>query len=394
MSHSRAGAALALGPTSQSAAERFLESLQRRVYASLGMSEHDCQHREWMGQQVVLPARLQQMSVSLAPQEFERYRAHLLEGLARDEQAHRPTAFERPHQYSILRELKTAVERAAARLRLPLPVEPVIGTLPTQLLEPLMLPVPGTSDIVMVVDGGLLTYANQLAKAVAQALPCSMRDDTAATVASADEWTAAIDAAGSGRTRFAELLMAALAGNPAGARSYLPRPDWEDAAVELCEAMELFIVAREYARLIEGDHLEARPERRSAHGQPFEALVWTGEQELKADWMGLALTMAAADEQGLSAAWAFWSVDVLLASFAIYDRAIWTLQMAETGVSTAPSVSVHDERRRLLRRLMSEWTDGHAVVEFADRLQPILDTLEAHLAGTLAMRQGIPETVH
>jgi len=342
----------------------------------------------------VLPARLQQMSVSLGPQEFERYRAHLLEGLARDEQAPRPTAFERPHQYSILRELKTAVERAAVRLRLPLPVEPVIGTLPTQLLEPLMLPVPGTSDIVMVVDGSLLTYANQLAKAVAQALPCSMRDDAAATVASAGEWTSAIDVAGSGRTRFAELVMAALAGNPSGARSYLPGPDWEDAAVELCEGMELFIVAREYARLIEGDHLEARPERRSAHGQPFEALVWTGEQELKADWMGLALTMAAADEQGLSAAWAFWSVDVLLASFAIYDRATWTLEMAENGVSPAACVSVHDERRRLLRRLMGQWSNGRAVVEFADRLQPILDTLEAHLASTIAMRQGGHETVH
>jgi hypothetical protein len=154
------------------------------VYQSLGLTADDCQRRELAGQQVVLPARLQQKALELSDPKFHEYRAALLEGLARDEQAPRPTRFERPHQYSILRDLKAAIERAATRLDVELPVTPVIGTLPTRQLEPLMLPVPGTADeVVLVVDGQLLTYANLLAKAVAQACRSTSLDERGRRVA-------------------------------------------------------------------------------------------------------------------------------------------------------------------------------------------------------------------
>ena len=71
---------------------------RRRVYGSMGWTAEDCQWREWLGQQQVIPARLQQMSVTLTGPEFERYRKELLAGLARDEAAPRPTRYERPHQ--------------------------------------------------------------------------------------------------------------------------------------------------------------------------------------------------------------------------------------------------------------------------------------------------------
>jgi len=368
----------------QTQAERFLEALQHRVYSSLGLTAEDCQRREWAGTQVVLPARLQQMAQALTPPEFERYRAALLEGLSKDEEAQRPTRFERPHQYSILRELKEAVEQAAQRLRLHLPVQPVIGTLPTQLLEPLMLPVPGTRDVVLVVDGTLLTYANLLAKAVAQTLPLADVERATARLADNGEWQSRIDPSGAGRGRFVELMLATLQGNPGGAPAHLPEPDWEQTAIELCDCMELFLVAREYARLIEGDHLEATPETRSAHGQSFDALVWTGEQELKADWMGLALMLAAADEQGTPTTWAFWAADLLVASFGIYDRAAWFVRNGTAGTPSDPYPTIHDQRRALLRRLMRQWGHGPEAVEFADALQPVLDVLEADLTAVLS----------
>lgn len=376
----------------QTRAEAFLEDLQQRIYESLGLSAEDCQQREWMGQQLVVPARLQQMALQLTPAEFDRYRDALLDGLARDEEARRPTRFERPHQYSILRELQQAVERAAARLSFDVPTRPVLGTLPTRLLEPLMLPVPGTAEVVLVVDGSLLTYAHQLAKAVAQALPQELTETEAPPRGAAQDW-GDLDPAGAGRERFLQLMTACLDGNPASTPSYLPDPEWETVAADLCDAMELFLVAREYAKLIQGDHLQARPERRSAHGQPFDALVWTGEQELKADWMGLALMLAAATERGASLAWAFWSADVLLASFAVFERAAW-LVASSPGAAVAAAPTAHDERRRYLRELMLQWHDGEQAVAFAESLQPVVDLLEAHLTSVLVDERLGPAQVH
>jgi hypothetical protein len=163
------------GLLSQTPAEAFLEGVQERIYTSLGVSAESVQWKELVGQQAVIPARLQQMQVSLPPTEFERYRLALFEGLARDERTPRPTRFERPHQYAILRDLKTSIERAATRLGLPIPVMPVVGTLPTQLSShscPRCLRPGGVSS-----STGRSDYVNQLSKAVAQAMPFGFEED-------------------------------------------------------------------------------------------------------------------------------------------------------------------------------------------------------------------------
>jgi hypothetical protein len=367
------------GPSSPTPGETFLEALQHRVYASIGLSAEDCQQREWLGQQLVLPERLRQKSLELSACEFDRYRAALFEGLARDEAAPRPTRFERPHQYSILRELKQAVERAVTRLAFDLPDRPVVGTLPTRSLEPLMIRVPGSGDVVIVIDGNLLTYANLLAKAVAQALPPDATENPDLLPPKSPGWERSIDRSGAGRQRFRELVFATLAGNPAAAPPYLPDARYEAAAAELCDFMELFVLARAYARIVEGDHRSAAVRRRAVHGQSFDAIAFTPGQEVKADCMGLALLLAAADDQGASLAWAVWAADVLLASFAILDRARWLRGAAAGRALPTPMPAVHDDRRRLLRDLLRNWEGGGHAVRFAETLQPVLDTLEGGL---------------
>jgi len=42
--------------------------------------------------------------------------------------------------------------------------------------------------------------------------------------------------------------------------------------------MELFVLAREYAHLIDGDHRGDRVRRRTVNGQAFEALAWTANR--------------------------------------------------------------------------------------------------------------------
>lgn len=368
----------------QTTAERYLESLQQRVYQSLGLTAEDCQRRELAGQQVVLPARLQQKALELSDLEFHEYRAALLEGLTRDEQAPRPTRYERPHQYSILRDLKAAIERATTRLGVDLPITPVIGTLPTRQLEPLMLPVPGTTDeVVLVVDGQLLTYANLLAKAVAQALPLDSLDGAGDGWPEAADWDHLVDPDGTATRRFLELMFAAVSSTPGNAPSYLPEATYEQIAGDLCESMELFLVGREYARISEGDHLLARSQRRVAHGETFDALAWTGEQEERADCLGLALMLVAADDLGQSLRWAYWSADLLLESFGLIHRTHVLLGCQASEYFTLPVANPYDTRRRLLREMMLKWEGGHLVVAFADAMRPVMRVLGERLEAAL-----------
>jgi hypothetical protein len=364
------------GLSSRTPAEIFLEAIQSRVYGSLGLSAEDCQQRERVGQEIVLPERLRQKSMELPAQEFDRYRAALFEGLARDERAPRPTPYERPHQYSILRELKETVERAVARLSFELPVRPVIGTLPTRSLEPLMLRVPDTGDIVIVMDGNLLTYANLLAKSVAQALPFEAADIDDLSVAPSGGWPRAADPSGVARRRFTELMTATLDRNPAAAPAYLPDARYERMAADLCDFMELFVLAREYAKLVDGDYLLARTVRRVVCGQPMDVLAWSGAVDLKADCTGLALLLAAADEEGASLAWAWWAADVLLASFGMMERTVWLRGAMPGRALQTPMPAAHEARRSVLREMLRNWEGGQQAVRFADSLQPVLDLLD------------------
>lgn len=380
-------------PRSRPAAVTFLEALQARVYGSLGMTAEDCQWREWVGQQSVIPARLQQMAVSLTKSEFDRYREDLLAGLARDEAAPRPTRFERPHQYSILRDLQEEVEHAAETLGLHVPVRPLVGTLPTQLLEPLMLLVPDSEDVVVVVDGNLLTYAHQLAKAVAQALPLHL-GETGPHEPDSGRWPVGRHVPEKAVRRFNELMLSVMSGNPSLAKPYLPEPSYELVATELCDCMELFIVAREYARLIDRDYLRSSTEPRVACGERFQALRWSSDQEMRADGLGLALTLTAAAERGDSLSWAFFAVDALLASFAILERSLPILSQP-AGVPLLPGVpAAHDTRRLLVRDVLRQWEGGQRVVAFADALKPLLTSLSDHFEAALYDLRWQPQSVN
>jgi hypothetical protein len=356
--------------------ELFLESLQERVYAAVGVTAEDCQQREWLGQQTILPVRLRQKAEQLSPSEFAKYRTAVLDALTRDELTPRPTPFERPHQYSILRGLKTSIEAAAVELSIGLPFTPVIGTLPTRLLEPLMVRVPGSDEVVLVIDGSLLTYVHLLAKAVAHALPFDILEhDPDVPLPLLPGWEHEIDPDGEATQRFVELMMAAISGNTASAPVYAPDPGSEQTVASLCECMELFIVAREYARLAEAEHLAAGAEQRSAHGETFEALVWTARQELHADALGLALMLSAADDKGESPRVAFWSADILLASFAVMDRALMAFESPGAMPLVSVPPTIFDERRTRLHALMNHINGGARAAAFATALAPVTTTL-------------------
>lgn len=360
----------------RSSAEVFLETLQQRVYASVGQTAEDHQRREWLGRLAVLPVRLQQKAAELAPDEFTRYCQAVAATLARDEAAPRPTAFERPHQYAILREIKDRVEQAAERLALQVPVSPVLGTLPTRLLEPLMLPVPASDEVVIVVDGGLLTYAHTLAGSLALAAPFELVEPEAFVPARPPAGLdSRIDPTGEASRQFIDLVLAVAASGPAAAPAGHVDAATEPMAAALCDAMETFLIGREYGRLLHGDQLGTPVERRWVHGQPCEAFRWTRAQELEADVVGLALVVSAAIDRGESARLAWWGVDTLLASFDLLERVVRCFSRAQFVPLSALGPTVFEARRRALAQAMAHWDPARRAIAFSDALAPVVDTL-------------------
>ena len=147
--------------------------------------------------------------------------------------------------------------------------------------------------------------------------------------------------------------------------------------------MELFIVGREYARLVGGDHLSAPHREHLLHGESLHALSWTVEQEAHADALGLALAMTAAAERGNAITWAFVAVDALLASYGALEGATRIVTARRPELAVGHGRSVHDERRALLRHVLAQWDGGPDIIAFADALTPSLDALKSGLDATV-----------
>ncbi len=174
----------------------------------------------------------------------------------------------------------------------------------------------------------------------------------------------------------------------------LPEPAYETIACELCDCMELFIVAREYARLVDGDHLKASTEARAACGERFQALCWTTEQETRADGLGLALTLTAAAERGDSLSWAFFAIDALLASFGILERSLPILTRPADAPLFPDLGAAHDTRRGLVRDVLRHWDGGQHVIAFADGLVPVVAQLGDQFEAALYDLRWWPQTVN
>jgi hypothetical protein len=268
-----------------------------------------------------------------------------------------------------------------------------VGTLPTRLLEPLMVRVPGTDEVVVVMDGSLLTYVHLLAKALAHALPFELLDGEGVLSAPAPGWEETVDADGGATERFTEVMLAAMGGNAAAAPSYAPDPSCEQMTAALCECMELFILSREYARLAEGHYVTAATERREASGQAFDALVWNARDEFQADALGLGLLLAAAREKQESMRLAFWSADLLLASFGLIDRSLMALENPMALVGTLPP-TIFEERRTRLRHIVGQLEGGERAVAFIRALDPVFVTLASRFEVVLQDLRFGPQPKH
>ncbi|WP_440956116.1 hypothetical protein ACSAZK_03970 [Methanosarcina sp. Mfa9] len=82
-----------------------------------------------------------------------------------------PTIYENPDTYSILFDLFEQIEKSAKELLSRLPMRPLIGTLPSGKVNAMAIKVPDTDEFMVVFEDQLFTFANLIAKIIAQSIP-------------------------------------------------------------------------------------------------------------------------------------------------------------------------------------------------------------------------------
>jgi hypothetical protein len=193
-------------------------------------------------------------------------------------QAQLPTPFESSAWYPLAMMLAQDVESTARARALALPVEPLIGSVPSGMVNASTYYLPQTGEYLIVFAAGLFLFLNLMAKVAA---------DVAVAAAQATTPGRALDHAQLPRIladkRFHDRFFDALynhvvLGRASAAQQYLLPEPANSLATSLRHTMELFIVAHEYGHIIQG-HLTKVPQ------QPKPETTRSGEFVYQPEWL-------------------------------------------------------------------------------------------------------------
>jgi hypothetical protein len=381
------------------AARRFLADLRRKTYATLGLAEsvdldpalvRDLIDR--MLRESLIPEQAAEPETRRAMEESARRTLGDLDGTFAGQ----------------LARLQEHIEAtAAARIDgLDLgPKRPVVGYLRTGQLNAVSMRVPGPDGGYLVLfEDEMVRFANELGRVVAWALPRA-DDSPAGRVSlrlSRDAVEQRITADPATAAWFTDLVVTyAVTGSLAGAGGQNLPPGYLNVGGMLSDALEYFVLGHEYAHIILG-HLDTAASRQGVLPvAEAEAIAYSWNQELDADWLGMVLSINAGIEHSdMDVLFGFAGVSLFFDAIELMDRAVALL---ETGDENARQLGSHPpaalRRRRLYDFLPQmvgpgEGNDGRlrAAIEMAEVEKRILELFWAHTRPALLdlRRRGVP----
>ena len=363
----------------QSSGARYLEGLQERLLPFLGTTDPEAEPNSEIPE-----ALLEELADAMG---IERSHIDQVHKESRDKAlAERPTRYEDPGWFSVVKELADELDEAANVLGMKLPPIPVFGTLPLKQVNAMAVPVPHADECIIVFQVGLFGFMNLASKAFAAALPVDTDGNGATFSVDPETVRAHLRSDGAPVRRMGELLEAYVChGDPHVAEQYLMGNPGLAVANIFRRTAEQFVLAHEYGHLI-GGHLAIE---RAAAGSPAMAEVhgipqdW--QQEYEADFLGTLLTAQANASKGFDLALAYAGVDLAFTAIALVERAVAlsTTGDAERRASTdshPPATS----RRHTMRLALESLTDDEKQVEgargLAEALEQIGDMFWAEIA--------------
>ena len=242
-----------------------------------------------------------------------------------------PTRFEDPASYSYLSQASLKIEHAIGQLGLALQSRPLFATLPTGRVEPVTVCADAApSDHLVLFESQFVVFGVLLAKAV---------------VAGGEQQPEALQF-------FADLVIAyATSGRPGAISPVLNVR--QRSSTELSSAMFLFAVAHEYAHAVLGHLAGCRRGPRLWPLNGLADLLYTSQQELDADLIGVRLAVEAGAQAGVELRTVLCGAELFLSGLELMDR---TVSLLRSGDETASQIGARPRaaiRRTNMRELVA-----------------------------------------
>jgi hypothetical protein len=295
-----------------------------------------------------------------------------------------PTVYEDPAQYYILLNLFEKIEMSAEEISSNLPRRPVVGTLPSGEVNAMAIKVPDSDDFLLVFEDQIFTFANLIAKVVAQSIPFEIKDNVISFSMGKEEVNNYFKNNSIAFERFKELIYAYLFyGEPTAAPQYFLEGIPMHLADRLRTSLELFIVGHEYSHIILGHVQESKTMVNKAKRIEFNEIIFNWDQEFSADVLGLRLMLGCMLKEGSINLPSFVGADLFFGSLDVIEKSISILK---TGSVTNTIHRTHPPtllRREILRKSINEIfgnsKDGikmaKGVLMYAETLEYILNLL-------------------
>lgn len=285
---------------------------------------------------------------------FEEWRAQM-----EDSFKARPfSRYEDPMAHFWLQQMQGQIEQSCQRLNIALPKQPVFGSLQTGRINGIAADVDNPSYYLILIDDGIMGFANLLSKVVAVFFPVVQAEDGSLNFATDEENIVRrrLESAEPGM-RFFDLLTAyAVGGAPHAARPYLLASQHVQLVNIFRDAMELFIFGHEYGHCAAG-HLQGAPRMSLAMaadgaGEVVEIqlrMPESWEKELEADYIGLALSMDAMRAQGFAPTLTYAGIELVFTGIDYMQRTLSILEHGEErerALDTHPPAAIRREAMR------------------------------------------------
>lgn len=293
--------------------------------------------------------------------------------------------YEDPLMHFWLQRMQSDIETACERLKVTLPKAPVFGSLQTGRVNGVAADVDNPSYYLILIDDGILGFANLLSKVAAVVFPIVDLEEGGMTFSTDQDHIVRrrISMPETGM-RFFDLLVAyTVHGAPHAAQPYLLETGHTHLVSVFRDAMEFFIFGHEYGHCAAGHLVEAPKASLSMTGEAPGTeseislrMPESWDKELEADFIGLALAMETMRGQGYSPNLSYVGVELVFTGIDYLQRALSLLEFGEERermIDTHPPALI---RRQALRQsslsLLGEelGAEAHALADI------VLDCLE------------------
>lgn len=290
-----------------------------------------------------------------------------------------PTIYEDRGLYTILFNFIEEIELAAKDLSFDLPMRPLTGTLPSGKVNAMAIKVPDNNEFILVFERELFTFANLIAKIVAQSVPLTEEDNGGLGFSvRKEEVNNYLKSHQEVSNRFNELILAyILHGLPSAAPPYLLDKNPMVLTNVFRNSLELFVVGHEYSHILLGHVQNGRMMMNNIQDLEVNEIIFNWENEHQADMLGLILMLNCMKKRGFDLAISYAGADIFFSSVDIIEKSVSILKTgSEINIRnhTHPPSSQRREFLRLsLDVFIGKSEAGKKAVKYAVNLAELFE---------------------